>query len=345
MDSVYTIVAGGVALGFLQLSVGVGIGLWLGRRREAAGGRDQERAARLAAELRGLTDSVASSVRRHNAAIESIDRRLRDETGGLAPEQAANPLTNLVVGVVAQMLQANQQLQRELIDAEEDLKRQAEQLDQHRQEALTDALTGLPNRRAFDDHLRARLQAWRTHRAPFCVMLLDVDHFKRFNDTHGHQAGDRALFAFGEAVSGSLRKQDVVCRHGGEEFAVLLPHTTLSEARGAVEKVRQAISDLRFDVDGKQLSLTASGGLACIAVGESSEFLVARADEALYAAKTAGRNRVYRHDGVAPAPLDEPAADEALVEELSEEVRDACTTLRAGLDQWITNAETPAGSR
>lgn len=347
MEAFHYIVAGGIALGVIQISVGVGIGLWMGRRRNNAANSDldNERAAQLAADLRGLTDSVASSVRRHSAAIESIDRRLRDETEGVDPTETGGPLTNLVVGIVGQMLGANQAMQQELTRAEDDLKRQAAELDMHRREAMTDALTELPNRRAFDDHLRAKLQAWRTHRTPFCVLMLDIDYFKKFNDTYGHATGDAALKGFGQALASSLRKNDIVCRFGGEEFALLLPHTTLDESVGPIEKVRQAISELRIAVADKSLPITASGGVASIGVGETAEALVERADQALYGAKQAGRDRVFQHDGTSLSPLDATLAADSKPDSQAEDIRDACAALRGGMQQWLEDADSTAVSR
>lgn len=343
MSTFQVIVVAGVALGVVQLAAGLAIGLWLGRRRRpvSGGSLDQERAARLAADLRGLTDSVASSVRRHSAAIESIDQRLRLETDGDASVDVHSPLTNLVVGVVGQMLGANQQMQQELSQAQAELQRQAEELDKHRVDSLTDPLTGLPNRRALDDHLQSRLNAWRTHKAPFSALMLDVDHFKQFNDTHGHQAGDAALVAFGNALASALRKQDVVARYGGEEFAVLLPYATLEEARGAVTKVCEAIAGVEVPVDGMLIPLTASGGLASIEHAETGESLIDRADQALYAAKHAGRDRVFLHTGTSIEPFDSAGSEQLLNkgssdESLSDELSQACADLRVGLADFMS---------
>ncbi|MEM9186448.1 MAG: GGDEF domain-containing protein [Planctomycetota bacterium] len=373
MSAFQSIVTAGIALGVLQLGAGAALGYWLAARRAPRGHRlngnnrgddyDEQRASRLAADLRGLTDSVAHSVRRHNAAIESIDHRLREETRGVAPEQAANPLTNLVVGVVGQMLGANQRLQQELGEAEDSLRRQTDELDQYRRDAFTDTLTGCPNRRALEDHLRTRLDGWRKHRAPFSVLMLDIDHFKRFNDTHGHQAGDAVLRAFGGAVAGALRKQDAVCRYGGEEFVALLPHATLQEACGASHKVMQAISNLRVDVGGQTLSVTASGGLASILADEKTSTLIARADQALYEAKAAGRDCVFKHDGEVAAPMESapqrstavagvgavqpPSAEPSSAEPLAElpaELRDACDGLRTGMAEFLASTGAESGA-
>ncbi|MEM6329154.1 MAG: GGDEF domain-containing protein [Planctomycetota bacterium] len=356
MSTFHLVLIGGVALGLLQLAAGVALGLWIARRGPKPGhaSRDTQRAAKLAADLHGLTTTVASSVRRHNDAIQAIDHRLREEaaaaptspasSGDEARDPQTDPLTAMVVGVVGEMLSANRKLQDELHSAEAALERQASELVEHRRDALTDALTGLPNRRALDNLLRDLVDGWRRHGTPFSVLMMDIDHFKRFNDTHGHQAGDAALQAFARAISGAVRKHDLVARYGGEEFALLLPHTQLSEAAAAVRKVRQALADLRVTIDGQSLPVTGSGGLATILSHEAGDALVGRADEALYAAKHAGRDRVYRHNGGAVEPLNDLAGGDPHTT-LADGLREACADLRAGLNRFMqepTDSE-PAG--
>lgn len=346
MSNFQLILIGGIALGVLQIAAGIAIGLWLGRREQTgrsllAGGdssstlaEDEKRAIQLATDLQGMTASLASSVRKHNAAIDSVDKRLRQETkefqeqAPLASGDAA-PLTSLIVGVVGEILNSNQQLQKELVEAEAELDRQADELAAERRQSLTDPLTGLPNRRALDDHLRSRIDAWRKHRSPFSLLMLDIDHFKKLNDTYGHQAGDAALVAFGQSVAAGLRKHDVVTRFGGEEFAVLLPYTTLDEAKAAVDKVHAQIAVLEADFENHTMRLTASGGVASIAPHESADSLIGRADAALYAAKQQGRDRIYRHDGVEVGPFDGGE------DPLSEDLRGVCADLQAGLADFM----------
>jgi diguanylate cyclase (GGDEF)-like protein len=158
--------------------------------------------------------------------------------------------------------------------------------------ARTDALTGVPNRRAWDDELPMELARAARSGQPLCAALLDLDHFKAYNDRHGHQAGDRLLKAAAAAWQGRLRKTDLLARYGGEEFAVLLPDCGLGNAMEIAERLRTA-----------QPEGTCSIGVAAWDGRESAAELVARADQALYAAKAAGRNRCL----AAPAAT-EPAA-------------------------------------
>jgi diguanylate cyclase (GGDEF)-like protein len=166
------------------------------------------------------------------------------------------------------------------------------------QRATTDALTGVANRRTFSEVLARDIARTRRSNEPISVVLLDVDHFKKVNDEHGHVVGDAVLRRVGKLLSTAVRAGDLVARYGGEEFILLLPQTTSALAAFAAERLRSAVEKLRFDVAGGTFSVTASFGIATF-VGEAAtaDELVAAADAALYAAKTDGRNRV----AVAPA--------------------------------------------
>ena len=154
--------------------------------------------------------------------------------------------------------------------------------------ATIDPLTGLPNRRAATARLRREVEKARRGIA-LTVGLADLDHFKRVNDTHGHDAGDRVLVAAAHAMTGALRGMDQVYRWGGEEFLILLPETRLAPATSAAERLRAAV-EARRPLDG--VTTTISIGLAEVAAAESAQDLLKRADAALYSAKEAGRNRV-----------------------------------------------------
>lgn len=174
----------------------------------------------------------------------------------------------------------------------EDLHRHESQLDAL---ARTDALTGLPNRREILD--RFQQEHARSQRAGHALSLIviDLDHFKRVNDTHGHAAGDAVLRAFAEVAGESLRRMDVCGRTGGEEFLVLLPETGLDDARAVAERLREALATRVVQHGGHALRVTASLGVASHPARSAptpAEELLRRADDALYAAKAAGRDRV-----------------------------------------------------
>ena len=159
------------------------------------------------------------------------------------------------------------------------------------QEADTDVLTGQPNRRALDELLRQQVRmAGMTGRA-FSVLLLDIDHFKAVNDTHGHGAGDDTLRAFAQRVREHLRQGDTCARYGGEEFVVVLPGTTLPAALEVAERLRQGVADASL-ISVPLVRTTVSIGAAQYRAGETQEQLLARADTGVYAAKRGGRNQV-----------------------------------------------------
>jgi len=126
-------------------------------------------------------------------------------------------------------------------------------------------------------------------------MMLDIDHFKKINDTYGHLAGDFVLKEIAKIVKNLIRKSDICGRFGGEEFVILLPNTKLSGAMKLAERIRETIQNHTFDFNGKKINVTVSIGITSVGVNDSYESLISRADEALYEAKEKGRNRIeYR---------------------------------------------------
>lgn len=155
-------------------------------------------------------------------------------------------------------------------------------------QSLTDGLTGLANRRAFDVELTRRVEEASRHSRPLALCFIDVDHFKSFNDAYGHLAGDETLAAVAAAVRGACRDVDVPARYGGEEMAVLLPGTPLSEALEVAERIRAAVAAIPLSTR----PVTVSIGVAATGGDCSPELLVEAADRGVYAAKAAGRDRV-----------------------------------------------------
>ena len=159
-------------------------------------------------------------------------------------------------------------------------------------QAIRDELTGLYNRRYLLAAIDSELRRAERSSEPFCVMLLDIDHFKRVNDSFGHLAGDQVLKLMSQTVVMQLRTIDCFGRYGGEEFILLMPQTYLHGAMAGAERVRKSIEQANFDIVEAGTSMTVSIGVAEFFDGESVEQLIARADLALYAAKNDGRNRV-----------------------------------------------------
>ncbi|MBC8056879.1 MAG: GGDEF domain-containing protein [Rhizobiales bacterium] len=161
------------------------------------------------------------------------------------------------------------------------------------QSVSCDHLTGLVNRRAFFEAANFELQRWQRMPRPLSLVLIDADHFKAINDTHGHAAGDTVLRQLAVAMGETFRGMDVIARVGGEEFAILLPGTDGEGARAVAARLGQLIEAQTVEVDGASIRYTVSAGTAAMEPGvDSIEDLMKRADTALYAAKTNGRNRV-----------------------------------------------------
>ena len=155
---------------------------------------------------------------------------------------------------------------------------------------MQDHLTGAANRASFQRLFEREQRAWRDHGTPLSLIMLDIDHFKRVNDTFGHPAGDLVLVSFAETIAKAIRPTDLLARLGGEEFAVLLAATDLSEAVEIAERLRGLVADMRVETQHGDLSITVS--LGCATALPNGD-LLRSADEALYAAKRNGRDRVH----------------------------------------------------
>ncbi|MEO8631459.1 MAG: GGDEF domain-containing protein [Betaproteobacteria bacterium] len=187
------------------------------------------------------------------------------------------------------------ELNERLVASQSDIERLQHDLIRVRQEALTDGLTGLLNRKAFDEEMAAEVTVANDGDVPLCLVLIDIDHFKQVNDTFGHVLGDRVLRAIGELLKASVKGKDRVARYGGEEFAVLLPDTALTGARSVAEALREKIASSRIqrlNSENPIRSITISAGAARYRTRETITRFIERADAALYTAKAAGRNRV-----------------------------------------------------
>ncbi|CRM73833.1 hypothetical protein AOA59_10420 [Pseudomonas sp. 2822-15] len=158
--------------------------------------------------------------------------------------------------------------------------------------ALRDPLTETGNRIAMDQTLQREIDMARRHLSPLSLLMLDIDHFKKINDTHGHAAGDIVLRAVADSIKSQLRNVDMVFRFGGEEFLILLSNTGRDAAGLVGERLRRAAEAKDYWADGKRIELTVSLGCSTLLAAESAESLLRRADNALYVAKREGRNRL-----------------------------------------------------
>jgi len=188
-------------------------------------------------------------------------------------------------------LQARVRVGRRIVDLHREIREKNRQLEEM---ALTDSLTGLPNRRAIDVWASRQLSAALRHDFPIWAVMADLDHFKSINDTHGHDAGDSVLKSFAEILKTNTRRSNICGRLGGEEFLVVITHVEKENAAIAIERIRKQFAAQKFTVADHTFGVTASFGIAGIRSTVCPDFsdLVTRADAALYAAKRQGRNRV-----------------------------------------------------
>jgi diguanylate cyclase (GGDEF)-like protein len=168
-------------------------------------------------------------------------------------------------------------------------------LRQAERNAFTDPLTGLGNRRWMKDMFEREVSRAQHGKQALCLLMIDVDSFKQFNDRYGHIAGDRVLLAVADRLREHLRPTDLIARFGGDEFAALLPQLSLDDAKQAADRLRQKIAEI--SPPSLSTAITVSIGIAARRDGDSVGALVQRADEAMYGAKAGGRDRVAAHDG------------------------------------------------
>lgn len=255
---------------------------------------ENERAAELMSKLAVLTEGVVSEVGKHSGDLEAINAELATAKEGDV---------GAVVGAVQKILKANEKMQEELIAAETRLQQQQAELAAQTEAARTDQLTKITNRRALDEELRKCVLEFERSAKAFSIMVLDVDHFKKFNDTHGHLAGDEVLKFVAQHVKGQLRDSELVARYGGEEFVVIFRAEGVLACRERADTLRQSIHEKTFVFEGKELRVAASGGVAEIGIEEDERGLIRRADEALYASKKSGRNCSHWNDGRRNIPI------------------------------------------
>lgn len=203
-------------------------------------------------------------------------------------------LNNLVTATRS-MASRSRKLEERLNQSKDEVERLKESIETVRTEARTDPLTALPNRKAFDEAFQRAIENAMLSGEPLSLLFGDIDKFKTFNDTWGHQTGDQVLRLVAHCLKENVRGRDMAARYGGEEFAVILPASTLQMASDAAERIRASVESKRVmkRSTGEDLgTITMSLGVAVYRKGEGAADLIKRADECLYAAKRAGRNRV-----------------------------------------------------
>ncbi len=248
------------------------------------------------------------------AAARELDTELRQQVDGLhsSVQQATdlgslkNLVENRLDGLLSTMSQYQSQrderdqevagrlqtLVERVASMEQEAKGFRDHLEEQRQKALTDPLTGLPNRAAWAERLELEVARWQRYGGDLLMAVVDIDHFKRINDNYGHLAGDKVLKIIAGELNNRLRKTDFMARFGGEEFVLLIPATPIAGGQQLLETLRAAIEACPFHFKGERVTITISGGLTAFADGEKGDEVFERADQALYRAKRGGRNNV-----------------------------------------------------
>jgi len=245
-------------------------------------------------ELKKVTDLISASLKGNNEFGENLD----NFTGKLTNAPSIEVLREAVVkisGETRSMAAENSRLQNELEAATQQLTEIRSDFDRVHKEAHIDALTEIGNRKFFDREIANKLEEAKAQNSNLSLLMIDIDYFKNFNDTHGHLLGDQVLRLVARTLVDNLKGRDVIARYGGEEFVILLPQTRLQDAERVGNQLRNSLAAMRIRKKGSSEVLgvvTISIGAAQYTLGEDSENLISRADSALYKAKQTGRNRV-----------------------------------------------------
>ncbi len=247
---------------------------------------------RIASELYEDVQKILKSVNEHDREISKGGSRLEELSSEVSSNDIKNIL-NMIMREVESLKDVNRKFIRKLEEQRDEIEKLKAELKRAKEEANIDPLTGLRNRRSFERALAEFFRDYGKFGYPFSVIVLDLDNFKRINDTYGHMAGDKVLKEIGNILKNYLRAKDVPARTGGEEFAIILPGITKEEAMKVAERLRKVIANYTVDYEGIKINPTASFGVAEVSQGVSSaEDVLKRADENLYKAKSAGKNMV-----------------------------------------------------
>jgi diguanylate cyclase len=246
-------------------------------------------------QLRGVIDSAKDFL----ATAISDNRTQMATLGEVSSEcQAATdprPIIEKLVKELSNATSRSSALEANFLKTTEDLDQIKDSLKQAEEHSNTDALTGLANRRSIEAFLRSAQMAAMEAGTPLSIPMIDIDDFKKFNDSFGHQVGDQVLRLVGKVLAESVRDCDLAARYGGEELMAILPGAPLEACADAAERIRRRISEARLTrrTTGEEISsVTVSIGVAQFRMGESADGMIERCDRALYQAKRAGRNRV-----------------------------------------------------
>lgn len=262
----------------------------------SAGGDAQSDAKKLLVDILKVIGDFSGETSSYQQEMDSHIRDLEDFSEG----GDVGDMVKQIMASAAKLKESGAHLNQKLAEAQAEAENLREDLAQVTSEAQRDFLTGVFNRKALDRMMDDLAAFSEENKTPLCLLMIDIDYFKKFNDTYGHLIGDEVLKMVAKILTGTLKGKDIVARFGGEEFAVLLPSTPLEGAMVVAELLRKAISSKelkRRDTGDTIGKITVSIGVAAYRVGEDTiPVFIKRADEALYRSKELGRNRVTREE-------------------------------------------------
>jgi len=249
---------------------------------------------RMHARIEAVHDAIDTAMTTANAYSGSLQAASGDLDREITVD-AMKQLAERLLTETRRMQDTNQALELQLEASRDDIASLQRDLDDVRRESMLDPLTKIANRKSFDEGLATAIAQATKGASPLCLLLLDIDHFKNFNDTYGHQTGDQVLRLVAMTLKSNIKGKDLAARYGGEEFVAILPSTDIEGAMIAAENIRKAIQAkelLKRSTNEKLGRITASFGVAAFRPTDTAATLIERADRCLYAAKHAGRNRV-----------------------------------------------------
>lgn len=250
--------------------------------------------------VKGLLDVLAASIAQFLEHSDDYSGQLTESREAIEKATSLESLKAIereLLGNIDRLHQANSAYRKQLAEANEQIAAQQQQLEKLQVDVGTDFLTGLPNRRALESRLRENVDRSNRYGSTFSLVIIDVDHFKKVNDEHGHMAGDRTLKALADLLSGHMRGSDVLARYGGEEFVLILPETAGEQAERMAERIRRHVENATFKYSGTTIQVTVSIGVGEVRrPKDTAEGVFERVDAALYKAKQNGRNSVVRAD-------------------------------------------------
>jgi len=252
---------------------------------------EKELLKRVAEDIVKEVEQVIESLKKHNESLTQKECSFREIKESVS-DDAIRALLEQILKELSEIKTQNEELKKKLEEANQQIKKLTEELEKERREASLDFLTRVANRASFDRAISDMVQDFYRRNYPFALLMIDIDDFKKINDTYGHQAGDYILKELARLLKSQLRARDVIARYGGEEFAILLPGVTFSQAIRVAERLRRAVEKHLFKYAGKEIPVTVSIGVALMREGLDESSLVEKADKALYLAKRSGKNQV-----------------------------------------------------